>query len=182
VKPWYRQFWPWFVIALPAAGVIASVVTLVIAIDHADAPVRDDWYRRGQRINDELALDAAAAARNISALLSVGSDGQVAVELDVAADSGPAQLQLELHHPTDAARDLRVELRGDGRGGFVGTIEVCSESLPGVAAGCETRPGVAPALVLDGNWDVSLQPSLADWRLQSRVALPAQGVRLRAGS
>jgi len=32
--PWYRQFWPWFLIALPAAAVIASFITLYLAITH----------------------------------------------------------------------------------------------------------------------------------------------------
>jgi FixH len=30
-EPWYRQFWPWFLIALPGSVVIASFVTLYIA-------------------------------------------------------------------------------------------------------------------------------------------------------
>lgn len=38
--PWYRQFWPWFVISLPATAVIASLVTVWIAV--AARPVRVD--------------------------------------------------------------------------------------------------------------------------------------------
>lgn len=175
MKPWYRQFWPWFVIALPASAVIAGVATLVIALDNADSVVRADWYQRGQRINEELALDAAAASEHVSALLSVGRDGGVAVELDVSANARPANLELELHHPTDAARDLRVELRGDGRGRFEGRIGGGAR----VEAG---EPGGAAPVVTDGSWDVSLQPLVAGWRLQARISLPAAGVRLRAGS
>ena len=44
--PWYRQFWPWFIIALPASVVIASFVTLWLAITHPDHLVVDeDQYR-----------------------------------------------------------------------------------------------------------------------------------------
>ena len=32
--PWYRQFWPWFVIALPASAVIAGLTTVWIAVTH----------------------------------------------------------------------------------------------------------------------------------------------------
>ena len=32
-KPWYRQFWPWFIIALPCAAVVGSIATAIIAIN-----------------------------------------------------------------------------------------------------------------------------------------------------
>ncbi|MBE9549572.1 MAG: FixH family protein [Proteobacteria bacterium] len=35
-KPWYKQFWPWFIIALPMTAVIASIATLIIAIQNPD--------------------------------------------------------------------------------------------------------------------------------------------------
>lgn len=34
-KPWFKQFWPWFLISLPGSVVIASMVTISIAIDSA---------------------------------------------------------------------------------------------------------------------------------------------------
>jgi len=45
--PWYRQFWPWFIIALPTAAVIASFITLWLAVSNPDPLVVDDEeYRR----------------------------------------------------------------------------------------------------------------------------------------
>ena len=38
--PWYRQFWPWFIIALPATAVVASLATVWIAV--VAAPDRVD--------------------------------------------------------------------------------------------------------------------------------------------
>ena len=42
--PWYRYFWPWFVIALLAAAVLGSSISLYFALqtsdivlEHADA-------------------------------------------------------------------------------------------------------------------------------------------------
>lgn len=35
-KPWYREFWPWFVIALLGSAVIASLTTVVIAFMTAE--------------------------------------------------------------------------------------------------------------------------------------------------
>ncbi len=40
MKPlWHQQFWPWFLIALPTFVVIASFVTLAIALNHPDPEV-----------------------------------------------------------------------------------------------------------------------------------------------
>jgi hypothetical protein len=50
--PWYRQFWPWFIIALPASAVVASFFTLWLAISNPDHLVVDeDEYRQ---LNSEL--------------------------------------------------------------------------------------------------------------------------------
>ena len=55
--PWYRQFWPWFIIALPAAAVIASFITLWLAISHPDYLVVDD--EEYQRLNSGLKAQAS---------------------------------------------------------------------------------------------------------------------------
>lgn len=52
IEPWYKQFWPWFIIALPASVVIASFFTLWLAISNPDYLVVDeDEY---QQIRSEL--------------------------------------------------------------------------------------------------------------------------------
>ena len=40
VRPWYRQFWPWFLIAIPLAGVIMASITATFAYRYADVEVR----------------------------------------------------------------------------------------------------------------------------------------------
>ena len=46
-KPWYRHFWVWFIIALPAAAVTAGLLTLWIAMSNPDLLVIDeDEYSR----------------------------------------------------------------------------------------------------------------------------------------
>ena len=56
--PWYKQFWPWFIIALPASAVIASFITLWIAISNPDGMVLTDTEYR--RVNSELKAQAPA--------------------------------------------------------------------------------------------------------------------------
>ncbi|MBT8069117.1 MAG: hypothetical protein HKP21_12920 [Xanthomonadales bacterium] len=46
-QPWYKQFWPWFIIALPASVVVASFFTLYLAVSNPDQLVVDeDEYRQ----------------------------------------------------------------------------------------------------------------------------------------
>jgi hypothetical protein len=50
--PWYRQFWPWFIIALPASAVIASFISLWLAVSNPDhLVVNEDEY---QKLRSEL--------------------------------------------------------------------------------------------------------------------------------
>jgi hypothetical protein len=39
-RPWYRQFWPWFLIAIPLAGVVTASITATYAFTHPDVEVR----------------------------------------------------------------------------------------------------------------------------------------------
>ena len=50
--PWYRQFWPWVLIAIPLLTVIASGVTLWLAISNPDYLVVED--QEYQQIRNEL--------------------------------------------------------------------------------------------------------------------------------
>ncbi len=44
-KPWYKQFWPWFVFSLPAIAVIAGIATVIIAERHKPVLIsRDDPF------------------------------------------------------------------------------------------------------------------------------------------
>ncbi|MEQ8516343.1 MAG: FixH family protein, partial [Chromatocurvus sp.] len=44
-EPWYRQFWPWFLIVLPGTVVVASIATLIIAVRGSDDLVVDEYYK-----------------------------------------------------------------------------------------------------------------------------------------
>ena len=50
--PWYRQFWPWVLIAIPLLTVIASGITLWLALSRPDTLVVDEVQY--QQIRDEL--------------------------------------------------------------------------------------------------------------------------------
>ncbi len=52
VKPWYKQFWPWFLLALPASVVIASMFTIFLAVQNAPVLIQKDIGRFVQPIED----------------------------------------------------------------------------------------------------------------------------------
>ena len=69
IKPWYKQFWPWFVISLPASAVVAGIITVFIAFDNADSLVVDDYYKAGLAINDQVQLQKNALNYGYAAIL-----------------------------------------------------------------------------------------------------------------
>ncbi|MBI3782966.1 MAG: FixH family protein [Deltaproteobacteria bacterium] len=152
-RPWYVQFWPWFLIALPAASVVFCVVCLFLAVRGADSLVRDDWYSSGANINRELGLDREAVRREISATLEVDRSGDLAVAVQGHGVDNESQLVLDLGHPTQAKRDLSLPLARSSDGSF-------HVQLP---------PGLA------GAWYAVLTSPARNWRLRSRIKLPGVG-------
>ncbi|HSC95836.1 MAG TPA: FixH family protein, partial [Burkholderiales bacterium] len=43
-KPWYRERWPWLLMAGPAAVLVAGAATIWIAFASADGLVAEDYY------------------------------------------------------------------------------------------------------------------------------------------
>lgn len=44
-KPWFKQFWPWFIMFIPACGVVAGITTVIIANSHPPQITQDDIGR-----------------------------------------------------------------------------------------------------------------------------------------
>ncbi len=108
-KPWYREPWPWFLMALPAAAVVGGIVTAVIAFRGADGVVAADYYKRGLAINDELSRSRLAATLGIEAELRIGGiepGDFVGVRLVAAQPLPPeATLRVRLIHPGRSGAD-----------------------------------------------------------------------------
>lgn len=153
-RPWYRYFWPWFIIALPASVVVAGISTLIIAINHADSLVVDDYYREGLGINQVLAADDAARRLQLEAHMTLDvAAGAVTLQLlgdePVAAET----INFRLIHPTDSDRDLSLVLKRES-GAYRGQLP------PGVKG--------RRYLQLEGT---SPQP----WLLRAEVQVPGRG-------
>ena len=122
-KPWYRQFWPWFIIALPASVVVASLTTVYIAFKHADSLVNDNYYKVGLAINQTLAQDTLARELGVQAEVAFDTvSGEVVVNLSGQVPPSD-KLELVLLHPVDGESDRAIQLTALGGGRYRGDLE-----------------------------------------------------------
>jgi hypothetical protein len=79
--PWYRQFWPWFIISLPAAAVVACMVTIWLAVTNPDAIVRaalpdgKAWQPQSEVRSAYAGAEAADTASSTRPPAVVGAGG-----------------------------------------------------------------------------------------------------------
>jgi len=122
-RPWYRDYWPWFLISLPASAVVAGFITLWLAIQSDDGVVVDDYYKQGLAINRTLARDETAARLQLSADLHL-ADGNVALTLSGQLTSYPERISLRIAHPTRAGMDQTALLTHTGNGHYNGHAQL----------------------------------------------------------
>lgn len=154
-EPWYKQFWPWFLISLPLSVVIASIVTINIAVSTNDGLVSDDYYKEGLGIHRNAESAARAKALGIAGALSYDAEtGALSLALDGPLTDAPGLLSLQVTHPTRPNNDRLTQLTAMGNGRYAGRIEP-----------------LVPA-----NWKLSLQPEDGDWRIVGRLGIPGDGI------
>jgi uncharacterized protein len=138
-SPWYRNRWPWILMAGPAAVLVAGAVTTWIAVASSDGLVAEDYYKQGLAINKLLAREEAARALGISAAVAVES-GMLKVTLTGQA---PEALFAQLVHATRAGHDQRLRLAPAGAG-------VYEAEMPPLPA---------------GRWRIAIEDPRATWRI-----------------
>jgi len=109
VEPWYKQFWPWFIMALPASAVVAGLITVFIAFDNADSLVVDDYYKAGLAINDQIQQQENAATYGYAAILRRLPDNRLFLKFDNAVPDVDS-LVLDWTHPLIANKDFSIVL------------------------------------------------------------------------
>jgi len=113
-RPWYREPWPWILMAGPGLVVVAAIVTAVIAFRGADGLVADDYYKQGLGINRQIARDEAALALGLAGELRVAS-GTVRVTLRAKA-ALPDRLTVRFAHPSRSSEDRVLHPARTGEG------------------------------------------------------------------
>lgn len=144
--PWYRQFWPWFLLVLPATALVAGLTTLGIALRHGDTPIADDYIKHGMAVERQGDRGAAALQRQLRARVALDANGQVTATLRGALQPRPAILRARFVHPFDAQWDFTVTLADTGAA-YAG-------ALPGAAR---------------GRWTIELSDPAASWLLRAPI-------------
>lgn len=49
-QPWYKEPWPWLLMAGPAIVIVACIYTIYLAFNHFDEPLVGGAYKRGLQI------------------------------------------------------------------------------------------------------------------------------------
>ncbi|MDR5897504.1 FixH family protein [Halomonas vilamensis] len=154
VTPWYKQFWPWFLLGLLFSSIAFSLLFLFFSIRYYDGSISGDYYERGLGINEQLAKQEHANELGLSATLKVDNvTGDVVINL--AGERRPETLHLALIFPTDGDFDRELTLTHVREGRYVGTIE---------------EP-------LQYRWYLQLQPEAGDaaeWRLTGEARFPSE--------
>ncbi|MDZ7751638.1 MAG: FixH family protein [Gammaproteobacteria bacterium] len=146
-RPWYRHIWPWVLIALPLASVVASFTTLYIAMQDPDGLVKDDFYDTGVAI--QARTDRMVAARQMGLageLVLAPGGGEVDFEFAGNVPADAPELTLALRHATRAQFDVDL------------TLTAVDDGYTG-----ELQAPLAP-----GNWNISLDPPDKAWRIRGR--------------
>jgi uncharacterized protein len=158
-RPWYREPWPWILMAGPAVVVVAALASFVIAARTADGLVADDYYRQGMAINKVLKREAHARALHVGATLRF-DPAHERLRVVLSSDGLPPRaLRVSLVHPTLEAEDQSVLL---------------ASRVPGVYEGALAR---APRI---GAWTLRLEDPDRTWRVTGDWQTGAREVTLDA--
>ncbi|MBZ0106469.1 MAG: FixH family protein [Sulfuricella denitrificans] len=156
-KPWYREPWPWILMAGPAVVVVAGFVTAWLAVSTEDGMVEDDYYKKGLAINQTLARDQMARSLQLKAQLMLGSD---ATQLRVMLQKGsgdevlPPILRLKILHPTRSDMDRVVMLKKSDSGYYEGQLKALEPT----------------------RWRLILEDADSHWRLSGKLHMPRESV------
>ncbi len=143
-QPWYREPWPWILMAGPGIVIIGAVITIWLAVVSNDGLVTDDYYKQGMTVNQKLQRDHHAASLGLSADLMRSGNG---IRLLINSSAGgdlPELLNIRLAHPTQSGFDQVVKMKLVGQGFYEGNL----------------------LADINGRWHVSIEDPAGKWRLQ----------------
>lgn len=149
-KPWYKHFWPWFLISGPALVVVAALISGWIAFHFQDPVLDVNYYQHG---NETLMASGNAKMLGLQAHMTF-SDGKVVVRMTSTNTNShlPEKIMFSLSHLTRANVDQFSTLALNGKD-YVGEVR----------------------LPKSDRWLVSVGDEAGTWHLQGAVGFPVEG-------
>ncbi|WNK19640.1 FixH family protein [Halomonas piscis] len=153
IKPWYKQFWPWFLISILLSSVAFGTLYAIFSIKYYDGVIEQDYYEHGKEINMVLAKQTRARELGLAGDLRVDpltSD----IVVDLEGERRPDVLDLKLIFPTENDHDQTFTLEHVREGRYI-------------AQGPDN---------LQYRWYLQLQPVADDpeWRLVGEARFPTE--------
>lgn len=125
-KPWYREFWFWFVFSPLIYIMIMCSITVTIALKGADDVIVDNYYKEGRMINQALEQDHRARELNLTGDLRFDrTTGEVALSIaNAPSDSSlmPDTILLMMGHPVKEEKDQLIRLKAIAAGEYRGEL------------------------------------------------------------
>lgn len=149
--PWYKQFWPWFLLLFPIGVIVASFSTLYIFTQNSVSLVTEDYYKEGKAIN--LDLTKIKVAKELGLAADIRSQNtSVEIKLNKGKLKQYPALMVNFAHRTLANQDFSQTLSADAQGVY----RFQSEHS------------------IQGPWHIKIQPHDNAWLIQGKISFPSQ--------
>ena len=163
IEPWYKQFWPWFIMALPGSVVVACMITIYIAIASNDGLVDDDYYKNGLAYNKIIESAENATSMGLAGEVLLNPDTN-AFEIRLQSKHFDQQLEDKVNiifaYATKDDLDMGIAVQHIGNGIFRGNY----------------------TKLIEGKWHIKIEPESKDWRIRGTLLYPSQlAVQLNPG-
>ncbi|MCG8671414.1 MAG: FixH family protein [Pseudomonadales bacterium] len=122
-KPWYKQFWFWFVIGIPACSVVMGLTLLYVATQNKVSIVKEEWYKDGLAINQRIDKQLKAKELGLNATIELSRENGALTIAIPQLDANQTALMLTLVHPTSEDGDQLLELVRTPSGEFWAKVE-----------------------------------------------------------
>ncbi|MBM6549930.1 FixH family protein [Marinomonas ostreistagni] len=142
--PWYKQFWPWFIMSIPLSSVLVAVVQVYAAVNSSSDLVKEEYYKEGLAINTVITERQAAKDLDIRATLRL--DNLTGELLLTTQNADASTLNAVFAHAAVSEKDFSVTF---------------SQSQPNEYRAQLEKP-------LSGIWNVYLA-SPNGWQLSGRI-------------
>jgi hypothetical protein len=149
-KPWFRQFWPWFLILLPGIVIVWTLATVVLFSQNAVSLVSEDYYKEGKAINQDITKLQEAKALNLTAFV-YNQDSTVIIALDKGKLEQYPALRVNIVHRTLENKDIEIMASADAQGHYRISLDEA----------------------LNGPWFVKVSSFDQRWILQGKVNFPS---------
>ncbi|MFT6430068.1 MAG: hypothetical protein ACJAXR_003100 [Halopseudomonas sp.] len=144
IEPWYKQFWPWFLIGLLGLSVTVGLSLLFISFVYQDSMVRDNYYKEGRAINMHLGRDQMARDLSLVATFTIDDlTGEISLTLNGDLEVYPEILQFDLISPSHSDRDRAIALNRVAANEYAGQMPQRIQGRNYIDLSDPARPGEA---------------------------------------